>query len=219
MSLVDYARVILRRGWILILLAGIAAIAGYLFSQQQQPVYRSTQQVLMIPSRSDAGLVQAMSRQLQSRVSYLQSEQVAAQVIDELSLDMTPGFLNSRTTVSADDFSLLIQVDVDLEDGEQANVIAQAYGNTLLRYQDALNQEARREDRINTQLQDFPRYSQLRPNVLVNTLIGAVAGLFLGAILVFVLEYLESNIIRHRDDIEMAAELPVLASVPSSNES
>ena len=53
----------------------------------------------------------------------------------------------------------------------------------------------------------------LRPNVRINVIIGAVAGLFLGAIIVFVLEYLESNIIRRRDDL-LRNEIPVLAAVP-----
>jgi len=215
MNLVDYIRILVRRGWIMILLAVITAAGGYLFSQQQTPVYRASQKVLMVPSRSDFGLIEAMIRQLNSRVAYLQSELVANQVIDTLQLDMEPAFLNSRATIAADQLSLLIQIDVDLEDGNLANDVARTWGSLLVQYQNDLNQQARREDRIQAQLQDNPRFYQLRPNTTVNTLVGGVVGFFLGGIIIFVLEYLESSMVRRREDLE-ANGLPVLASVPTN---
>ena len=44
----------------------------------------------------------------------------------------------------------------------------------------------------------------------------AVLGLLLGGMLVFALEYLESSVIRRRDDLERVLEMPVLASVPDA---
>lgn len=213
MNLIEYLRILVQRGWIMILLAVITAGGGYLFSLQQTPLYRSTQKVLMVPSRSDYGLIEAMTRQLNSRVAYLQSELVAGRVIDELNLDMEPTFLNSRATIAADQLSLLIQIDVDLEDPDVANRVAQKWGELLVLYQNDLNQQARSEDRITAQLQDSPRARQIRPNKLVNVLVGGVVGFFLGGIIVFVLEYLESNMVRRREDLE-SNNLQVLASVP-----
>ena len=42
MQLQDYARVLLKRGWIIILLAILAAGSAYVFSKLQTPIYRST---------------------------------------------------------------------------------------------------------------------------------------------------------------------------------
>lgn len=215
MNLFDYASILLRRGWIMLLLAAAAAGAAFIFSSQMDPVYRSTQKVLIIPSRSDFGLTQASITLLNSRVAYLDSELVAQNVINELSLDMLPGELLGATTISSNRDSMLIQIDVDLYNGDLANDIARVWGDELVRYQNELNQEARREDRINARPQDNPSYYLLSPNLRINTLVGALAGLFIGGVIVFVLEYLESSIVRRREDLERGAGLPVLAAVPA----
>ena len=41
--------------------------------------------------------------------------------------------------------------------------------------------------------------------------------MLLGGVFVFVLEYLESNIVRSKNDVERLLELPVLAAVPADN--
>ena len=61
---------------------------------------------------------------------------------------------------------------------------------------------------------DVPRYSLDRPKKAINTIAGAVLGLLLGGVIVFVLEYLESSIVRRRDDLERMLEMPVLATIP-----
>lgn len=220
MNLAEYGRIILQRGWIMLLLAALAAVASFILSQQMTPLYRSTQTVLMTPSRTDNGLTLAVSQQLNNRVAYLNSDQVAATIIDQLQLDMSPGFLRSRTTVVPNRDNLTIQIDVDLEApndeaaAELLNPIAAAWGQELIRYQEDLNAVALREDRIRPQAQDAPRLSKLRPNVTIYTAIGAIAGFFLGAVIIFVLEFLESAIIRRREDVTRTVNLPVLASVP-----
>ena len=215
MNLVDYGRILIRRGWIMILLGVIAAGAAFLFSRQLEPVYRATQKVLIIPSRSDFGLTQAAQQILNNHVAYLDSSLRAAEVIDRLQLDMTPGQLRSDVTIAADRLSLLIQIDADHKDPQEASRIASEWGQLLLEYRNDLNQQARREDRIEARLQDNPVPFRASPNVPINTLVGLIAGIFVGAIIVFVMEYLESSIVRRREDIEQSAGVPVLATVPS----
>jgi len=66
-------------------------------------------------------------------------------------------------------------------------------------------------------LQDNPLPFRASPNVTINTLVGLIAGGFVGAIIVFALEYLESGMVRRREDVESAVGLPVLAAVPPSD--
>lgn len=220
MNLVEYARILVRRGWIMLLLAVIAGASAFVFSRQMTPVYRSSQTVLLVPSRSDNGLTLATVQLLENRVAYLQSELVAGRIIDQLNLDLEPSVLRAQTTVTPNRNNLTIQIDVDLPapDADSGaaliNPIAGAWSQALIDYQNELNQEAQSQDRIRAQAQDNPRLSLLRPNLVVNTLIGLVGGIFLGAIVVFVLEYLEAAIVRRRDDIERSASLRVLAVIP-----
>ncbi len=217
MNLVDYGRILIRRGWIMILLGVIAAGAAFMFSRQLEPVYRASQKVLIIPSRSDFGLTEAARQILNSHVQYLDSSLRAAEVIDRLQLDMTPGQLRGNVTIAADQLSLLIQIDADHPDRNEAVRIASAWGDLLLEYRNELNQQARREDRIEARIQDNPVPFQASPNVMINTVVGLVAGIFVGGIIVFVLEFLESSIVRRREDVEAIVGLPVLATVPDSD--
>jgi capsular polysaccharide biosynthesis protein len=204
MNLIDYVRILVRRGWILLLLAALAAGGAYYLSTRQTPIYRSTQKVIIQPSRNDLSVTETTIRLLYSYVEYLNSELIARKIIDALQLDLTARDLKENVAIAPDQLRLTIQIDVDSTDGELANRIAQAWGEELVQWREQQNQKVRREDQIEAQLQDVPRYSLDRPRPLVNAAAGGILGLILGAVIVFVLEYLESSVVRRRDDLERA---------------
>lgn len=217
MNLLEYGRILWRRGWIMVLLAVIAAASAYFLSSQQTPIYRSTQLVLIQPSRNDLGLTEATTRLMESYVVYLNSSDRAQEVINTLNLDMLARDLQGKATIAANRNNLTVQIDIDLPDGELANDVARTWGNLLVQYRTAENQTVRQEDRIDALLPDGARYRLLQPNILINTLAGAIIGFLLGGIVVFVLEYLESSVVRRREDIERQLELPVLATIPHTD--
>jgi capsular polysaccharide biosynthesis protein len=212
MSLTDYGRILLRRGWIMGLLAALAGVSALLFSQTQTPIYRATQLVLIQPSRNDLGLAEATIRLINSYVVYLNSTSIAQRVIDDLRLDMTAEALKSAATIVPDRDRLTVQIDVDLADPNVAGRVAEAWGNMLVAYRNRENQTVRQEDRINALLPDRS-IGLLRPNRTVNTLVGVLLGALVGGVIVFAMEYLESGIVRRREDVERL-EIAVLATVP-----
>ncbi len=213
MNLIDYIRILVRRGWIMLLLALIVAASAFFVSRNQTPVYRSTQLVLIQPSRSDFGLTEASRLQLNSYAVYLDSELIAQRIIEDLRLDMTPGQLKSNVTIAPDTLRLVVRIDVRSTDGDLANDIARAWGQQLVDYRNQENQTSRREDRVNALLPDLPRYSQQSPRPMLTAVAGGIMGLIVGGVIVFVLEYLESSIVRRREDLERD-DLLVLAGVP-----
>lgn len=213
MNLIDYVRILARRGWIMLLLALIVAASAFFVSRMQTPVYRSTQLVLIQPSRSDFGLTEASRLQLNSYAVYLDSELIAQRIIDDLRLDMTPGQLKSSVTIAPDTLRLVVRIDVRSTDGDLANDIARAWGQQLVDYRNQENQTSRREDRVNALLPDLPRYSQQSPRPLLTAVAGGILGLIVGGVIVFALEYLESSVVRRREDLERD-DLLVLAGVP-----
>jgi capsular polysaccharide biosynthesis protein len=214
MQLADYVRILVRRGWIMVLLAVLAGAAAYILSSQQQPVFRSTQTVLIQPSRFDLGLAEATNRLLESNVQYLNSSLRAQEIIDRLNLDMRPDQIMGITTIDANQNQLTVQIDVDLYSGDLANDIAREWGNLLIEYRNEQNQTSRQEDRVNAVLQDNASYSLLRPRPEVSGVAGAVLGLLLGVVIVLVLEAIESTVVRSRQDIERQLEMPVLTTIP-----
>ncbi len=213
MNLMDYVRILVRRGWIMLLVAAIAAASAFLLTREQTTVYRSTQIVLLQPSRADLGLSESIIRTMQSYALYLRSSQRAEEVIETLQLDTVPTELQSRVTVDANTLDLSIQIDVEDTQEQQANEIATAYGQILVNYQNERNQRARQEDRIDVVPQDNARASIVRPRPTINAAAGGVIGLLVGGIIVFALEVMESSLIRRRSDLEDNLSIPVLATI------
>lgn len=214
MNLLDYVRILVRRGWIILLLALIAAGSAYVLTNGQTPVYRASQKVLMQPSRADLGLSEAIIRLMNSYAVYLSSSLRAAEVIEAEQLDTTPGDLQSRVAIEADTLRLFIQIDAEDTSEDQAKRIALAYGQLLVDYRTDQNQRARREDRVDAVIQDVPTASVVRPRPTLSAAAGGVLGLLVGGVIIFILEFIENNIIRRREELERGFNLAVLATVP-----
>ena len=214
MNLTDYIRITMRRGWIVLLAVILTAGSGYVFSRLQTKVYRSTQKILIKPARPDFGLTQTLRQLMESYAARMNTDLRAKEVIDTLKLDMTPEQLNTAVNVTPDLNSLTMNVDVDMTDGDVANRVAQTYGQQFVKWRDQENQPLRNEDRINAEMLDTPRYGQFRPNTGVNVAAGALLGVLIGGTAVFILEFLESNVVRRANDVERYLQLPVLGNLP-----
>jgi capsular polysaccharide biosynthesis protein len=77
------------------------------------------------------------------------------------------------------------------------------------------NAAARREDQVTAVVLDPPRYDLDRPKKSINTLAGGILGLLLGGLIVFVMEYVESGVLRSPQDVERALGLSVLGAIPA----
>lgn len=216
MPLTDYFRILWRRGWILILMAALTAAAAFAFSRLQTPVYKSTVYILVQPARTDFGLTQSAKILLRSYVAWMYTDNRAADVIELLQLDQEPPALRGDVTIASDDSRFVIQIDVENENGDLANDIAQKWADLFLGWRDSENQKQRNEDRVYAIILDDARYVQDRPNWRINTLAGAVLGALLGGVVVFVLEYLDSAIIRSPADVERPFGLAVLGAIPAA---
>lgn len=216
MNLTEYGRILWRRGWIIVLCAVLAGAAAFVLSRQQTPTYRASQVLLIQPSRNDLGLTEATTRLMNSYQVYLSSTIIAQRVIDNLQLDRLPGDLLSDVTIQSDRNNLTVQIDVDGQDCGTASRVASEWGNQLVIYRNQENQTVRQEDRIDAIPADAPKCpTSVTPNVAINTIAGVLLGAVAGVVIVFILEYLESSMIRRRDDVERGLELPVLASIPN----
>jgi capsular polysaccharide biosynthesis protein len=198
----------------MLLLALIAGASAYLYSRQQTPVYEARQNVLIEPTRADLGLAEAANRLLNPLVVVVDSNQRAEEIINSLELDMTPGGLLGVTQFNPDQLRRTIQISVESTDPQLAAEVANAWGQILVSYRDERNARARREDRVEAILPDQPRIAQVAPRPLFTGAAGAIAGLLVGAVIVFVLEYLEYGVIRRREDAERVLDRPVLAAIP-----
>jgi capsular polysaccharide biosynthesis protein len=214
MSLVAYLHLFLRRAWILVLAVLLTAGAAFAFSRAQTPEYRASQRVAIQPARNDFGLVETLRILLRSYVEYLYTDLRAQEVINRLQLDMTAGQLRSRATINSDPTTLIIRIDVDLEDPTLAAQIANTWGQLLVEFRNQSNSDLRREDRIEAELLDYPVPSQSQPNTRTNVLAAVVLGLLLGGALIFALEFWQANLLRSPEDIKRWLGAPVIGAIP-----
>lgn len=215
MELSDYIRIVRQRGWMIIVLAVLTAGAAYGYSKMQNEIYESNVSVL-ITSRPDFGQTQAARSLLRDFAAYLGSTYRAEAVINELQLDMTPSALLGSVTIAASSDSNIIQIEVRNTNPDLANDIARKWAEQLIIYRNTENAGLQKADRIEAQLLDDPRAGLYRPQTTVNTAAGGVFGALLGIILIFVLEWVESGIMRRSEDVERFLDVPVIGKIPSN---
>jgi capsular polysaccharide biosynthesis protein len=214
MSLNDYLRILIRRGWIIAVAVVLTAGCAYLFTRAQAPVYRATQKILINPARNDFGLAQTLRLRLNSYAEYLNTNDRAQEVITRLNEDMTAGALNGYTNIVPNLDTGTLNIDVDLPDPARAQRLAREYGVVFIEWLELTNTPLPLSDRIEAELLDQPSVGP-RTNTSVNLAAGALLGLIVGGVIVFVLEYLAANVLHRAADIERYLELPVLGSLPN----
>jgi capsular polysaccharide biosynthesis protein len=214
MSLLEYGRIVIQRGWIIVLTAVLAAAALFAFSARQTPIYRSTQTVIIQPASANQGINQGIRSLLNAYVVYLNSSFIAEQIADSLGMDVSGAELKGRAEIAANPDTMSIEINVNDTDGEMANRVALAWGQQLVDFRNRENQALVPNQQINAALQDLPRYVQYRPRTLVNMALGGLAGILLGGLIVFALEFTRHRVVAYREDLEDLLHIPVLAAIP-----
>lgn len=216
MSLLEYLRVLIQRGWILLLCGLLAAAAMFVYSSRQPVIYRATQLMIVQPQRADLGMSQANRALINGYVVYLNSSRVAQDVAQVLGMDVSGAELKGRAEIGALPDRAIIEINVNDTDGENANRVAFEWGQQLIRYRQQLNEGLPADDHVNVSAQDFPTYVQYRPRTAVNMVLGGLVGLLLGGVMAFVLEYRRSRVIRLREDLESVLGDAPLGVIPAA---
>ncbi|MBI5878405.1 MAG: hypothetical protein HZB53_12220 [Chloroflexi bacterium] len=217
MDLRDYLKILQKRWWIIVLVAVIAAGSAYGFSKLQDTVYRSAIKLTVEPSRaSDYGQTLAIKNVLRNYAELLRARKMAQRVIDTLQLDIKPEALLAKLAVDPNEADLTIQIEVRDHSGGNAQRIAQAYAELFVNQRQIANLERDQTDRILTSIVDDAGAPEIySPKTSINVLAGGVLGGLLGLIILFVLEWLESDVVRSGEDVERYAGVPVIGAIPT----
>lgn len=217
MELSEYLRILGKRGWIILLSIVIVAASAFVFSRIQTPVYRSTVYLNVMPARMDWGLQQVVRGVMRNYAGTIASRPNAQEVINRLELDITPDQLLQKITVSPNEADLVLQINADDYDPLIARDIAQTSAEVFVEQINAYMLDQDKRDRVAVTIRDYALPGTLhKPKWKINVLAGAGFGLIVGVLIVFVLEWLASEIIRTREDIERQMDLAVLGVIPST---
>lgn len=211
-----YLNVLLKRGWIILLVAVITASSAFVFSRLQTVVYRSTIQLNVIPRVLDWGLQQTIKNLMRNYSGELKSRTTAQRVINRQQLDLSVDDLLEKMTVSPIESDFLIQIDVDDIDAQRAQLIAQTAAEIFVEDKRVYMLDQDKRDRLDVTIRDAATPGRVFwPKTTLLVLAGGLFGLLAGALVVLGLEWLAADIIRDSRDIERHSGLTVLGSIPA----
>jgi capsular polysaccharide biosynthesis protein len=214
----EYWSIARKRGWIIVLVAVIAAVAALGVSLLIQETYKATIQLSINPARADWGLSQATKDLLRNYVLNIKSHRMTQKAIDRAQLDMSTYDFLGNLDVGEDSANLSITIQAKSHDPEEARLMAQTLADVFVEERLQWNSEQDIRDRIDVakvdDIRDVPLAS---PKKMFNMLAGAVFGAIVGAIIVFFLEWLQSDILRTSADVEKAVGATVLGAIPAGS--
>lgn len=217
MPLQEYWRIIGKRYWIILLTTALAVIGALIISRVQTPIYRSTIYLNVWPSRLDWGLQQTIKGLMRNYAGNITSRQTAMKVINRLQLDITPEDLREKLTVRPIEEDFLLQIVVDDYDPLIARDIAQTTAEVFVEDIQVYMLEQDKRDRVEVSIRDYALPGTLyKPKWKINVAAGGVFGILLGLVTVFILRWLEADLLRTSEDVERHTGIPVLGVVPIS---
>ena len=217
MQIKDYINLLLKRGWIIVLVAAATFAGAVLVSKLQTPIFRSSIKISVSPARSDYGLSLTIERVLRNYAAQIKTRKMAQTVIDKLKLDLVPDAFLAELTINAQLDNNLIQVDVDDPDPNRAKDIANTLARVFVEDQTAKQADIDRQNRLDVSVLDDALPGELnRPKTRNNALAGGILGILLGGLIVFALEYLDDTL-KTAEDVDRYVGLTTLGAIPTAS--
>jgi len=217
-ELKQYARVFLKRGWIILLVAVITAASAVVLAKTRQVIYRSSATLQVVPARPDFGLTMAAENLLRQFSFQIQTPERVQGVIDQLELDIPPERLLEHISVATRADEFLVQIDVDWPDPEMTQEVANALATGFAEYQATRNLGIDRRNQVDILVLEPAKWGHVQwPKPTTLALSGAILGFLLGGLLALGLEYLEAGIIRSPQDVERYVGVAVIGTIPALN--
>jgi capsular polysaccharide biosynthesis protein len=216
MDLRAYLDILRRRGWIILVIAVIAAVAALGLSVVQTKTYRATARISAVPARPDWGLGNSAKDLLRNFVNNISTHDMANRVIAQAQLDMNSYDLLAKIAVSAEPENFIIRIDAKDRDPQIAirivKKMAELFVDERLAYYNTQDKANRIEVKLVDSVIDAPLY---QPKPLMNTIAGFVLGAIIGALILLALEWMSADVLATPDNVEKATGLPVLGIIPA----
>jgi capsular polysaccharide biosynthesis protein len=217
MELWEYAEVLIRWGWVIVLVTGLCAAGAIALIQLQTPRYTSVTEVNVTPARLELELSQEVANLLRNYVSSIQSEGMARRAVSRLGLQgIDPAQLQRGIEAEANeaDFKIVIEVtDLDPLFAQQVSqVVAQLFVEDVQGF--ALRQAPR--DRLTATMLNGGAQAagQSWPRKKLLAFLGIGSGLVVGLLAALWLEWSRVERVQTPAEVETWTGLPVLASIP-----
>ncbi|WP_033543109.1 YveK family protein [Planococcus sp. CAU13] len=200
---------------ILLLAIAFVAISGAISYTVIQPVYQASTQILI--NKNDTSAQEFTTQDINTNIQLIstysliiKSKVILNEVIDELNLNETYQSLNDKISVSNIESTQVINIDVTDPDIENAVLIS---NTTASIFQEKIP-DLMKVDNVNilATADVGENVVPVRPDPLVNMMLGALLGLLFGIGLSILMDQLNTTV-RTEEDIEEIPGLQVLGIV------
>ncbi len=147
MSIREYVQVVLKRWWVILLVAASAAVAAYGFSKLRTPIYRSQAIYTVLFNRLDTGAQSFADTLLNTYVSLVHQPDELQGISNQLGLDQSGDFLMEYVRLQSQADSTNIVIQADYFDPASAQALAAAVGERLNERVVEANRNLEGEDR------------------------------------------------------------------------
>jgi capsular polysaccharide biosynthesis protein len=210
---------VLRKNWRFIALITILAIliSGIVSFFILQPLYEASSTILVgrkgEDSQTDYQDILFSQKLVTTYGEIIKTSSVLDQVIENQGLNLSVEGLSKKINVSPVKDTEIIRIKVTDQSAFTASNIANEISKVFsLQIQDIMN-----VDNVSILEMASAPNNPIKPNKKLNIAIAAALGMMASIFLVFIKEYFD-NTIKTPDDIARHLELPVLASIPQTQE-
>jgi len=219
MELWEYLEVLLRWGWVIVLVTALCAGAAVGYGKLQTPRYTSLVELNVTPVRLEQGLSATVTGLLGNYVSGIQSETMARRVIERLSLSGWDA-ANLRSHIKAEAVSEEYKIKIEVTDPDPLFAQRVAQGTAELFISDVQAFAAKQDplDRLAATMLNGGAQAATRtwPKNRLLAFLGFGGGLVLGLLIALFLEWSRVEWAQTAQEVEGWLELPVLGSIPAT---
>lgn len=218
LNLVELLFYLKKKIWILIAVILACTAAGAVYTTVfMEPEYRASTRMYILNRSSEDGLTSSdysvSNNMIKDYAVLITGQNVTKEVVKELGLNMSPGELSGRISVSAVRETRVVQITVVDNDPQRAADIANCVREVASQQiKDILNVKA-----VNLVYEAEVPAGKSGPDISKNMFSAAGIGLLV-TVLVLVLIYVFDDTIRTEEDVEQQLGLFVLGVIPESKE-
>jgi uncharacterized protein involved in exopolysaccharide biosynthesis len=218
MELREYVRIALRWGWIVAILAVLAAGGAYVVSERQTPIYEANLTLSVRPARPAQDLDRSVGALLRSLAGDITTYSFLQQVVERGQFEAitADALLSGKVLlVEVEPADYTIAITVRHPDAGVAVRVANEIAALFVARREAWNERQNPEVRIDAEIRDYARsVGVYSPQTKLYVAGGGFLGAAVGAAIVAVVEWLEAATVHSLRDLERL-DMPVLGAIPA----
>ncbi len=221
----EYALIVLRRWWLVVLAAIAAAGIAYIYTSAQPKTYQTSTQLMAVAQPPDYWLDLYAKNRLVSYMDQINNWDFVANALKQAQLNIDPSQVMGKLSVGHNPDANTVQIVMTDTNPQRAAQVVNALGDAFVAksareasdivktYTSTTDNAPHGTVQITKLETPGPPTTPIGPRVKLNTVAAGLLGAVFGILLTFVVEYFDDTL-RTEDDVDRYLEIPTLVGIP-----